>query len=55
MGIVVIEKPFFGTPTKIDVSKTNETKYELLSEEEALLITAEIIKEFRPALEELAK
>jgi hypothetical protein len=55
MGIAVMEKPFFETPAKIDVSTTNETKYELLPEAEALSMTVEIIKEFRPALEALAK
>jgi hypothetical protein len=55
MGIAVMKKPFLETPDQIDISKKNETTYELLSEAEALSITAEIIKEFRPALEELAK
>jgi hypothetical protein len=42
-------------PIVTDYSEKTETRYEFLSEKEALALTAKVIEKYRPALEELAK
>jgi hypothetical protein len=42
-------------PVITDFSEKVETRYEFLSEKEALALTAKVIEKYRPALEELAK
>ena len=39
----------------IPAAKDDETTYTTLSKESAVLMTAEVIEKYRPALEELAK
>jgi hypothetical protein len=51
----VMEKPAKQAADKIESVRKNETQYKVLSEKDALIMTDEVIKKYRPALEELAK
>jgi hypothetical protein len=49
----VMQKPPPKTQ-KVSTNETNDTNFTILSKEEALKLTSEVIEKYRPALEELA-
>jgi hypothetical protein len=51
----VLPKPVKQTANGITPIGGNETHYKALSKKDALAMTSEVIKKYRPALEELAK
>jgi hypothetical protein len=50
-----IQKPIPKTNRKVVVKDIKETEYSVLSKEDALSMTAEVIEKYRPALEKLAE
>jgi hypothetical protein len=50
-----VQKPVLKTAQKVEEKAANETKYTLLSKEDALAMTAEVIEKYRPALAKLAE
>ena len=50
-----MDKPVLGTTQKVTKEDANETKYTILSKEDAIEMTAEVIEKYRPALEKLAE
>ena len=42
-------------PQKATVEDTQKTEYSILSKEDALAMTAEVIEKYRPTLEKLAE
>ena len=49
------QKPIPKMPQKVTVKDTQKTEYSILTKEDALEMTAEIIDKYRPALEKLAE
>ena len=50
-----VQKPVPNMPQKAAVKDTKKTEYSILSKEDALAMTAEVIEKYRPALEKLAE
>ncbi|MCL1833498.1 MAG: hypothetical protein FWG49_03245 [Leptospirales bacterium] len=49
------QKTVLGMTQKIRVKDAEESKYSILSKEDALTMTTEIIEKYRPALKKLAE
>ena len=54
-GKQTAQKTVMEMTQKVEVKNTEKTKYSVLSKEDALAMTTEIIEKYRPALEKLAE
>ena len=50
-----VHKPVPNLTQRVMVKDTKKAEYSILSKEEALAMTAEVIEKYRPALEKLAE
>jgi len=50
-----MDKPGLDTTQKVTKEDANVTKYTILSKDDAIEMTTEIIEKYRPALEKLAE
>ena len=56
MNVVqTVQKPIPNIPQKAAEKDTKKTEYSILSKEDALAMTAEVIEKYRSALEKLAE
>jgi hypothetical protein len=53
--VQAVEKQEKKTSQKIFDKNTEEMKYSVLSKEDAIVMTSEVIEKYRPALEKLAE
>ena len=50
-----VQKPVPNMPQKVVVKDIPKTEYSIMSKEDALAMTTDVIKKYRPALEKLAE